>query len=112
MREKTKSTMTWEEAPDIITPKDLSKILGIGIEGARKIFDKNDFPKISKKDIGNIGKADKEAVRLYLQGIKVTTNGKDALLSMIYFELKKLNSKIPIEDEIEILEEEKKENEI
>ena len=98
MRGRTKPTMTWDEAPDTITPKELSQILGIGIEGARNLFDKVDFPKISKKDIGNIGKADKEAVRLYLQGIKFSNNGKEALLTMIYFELKKLNSKLPIEE--------------
>lgn len=99
MRVESKPTMTWEEAPDTISPKDLSQILGIGIEGARKIFDKPDFPKLSKRDIGNIGKADKQAARLYVQGIKFSNNGKEALLTMIYFELKKLNSKIPIEEE-------------
>ena len=99
MRGRTKPTMTWDEAPDTITPKELSQILGIGIEGARNLFDKVDFPKISKKDIGNIGKADKEAARLYIQGVKIKTNSKEALLSMIYFELKKLNSKINTEEE-------------
>lgn len=99
MRGESKSTMKWENAPDTITPKDLSAILGIGIEGARAIFDKEDFPKISKKDIGNIGKADKEAARLYIQGVKIKANRKETLLSMIYFELKKLNSKINTEEE-------------
>ena len=94
MRVSTEPRMKWEEAPDTITPKDLSAILGIGVESARTLFDKNDFPKISKKDIGNTGKADKEAVRLYIQGINLKTNSKEALLGMIYFELKKLNSKI------------------
>lgn len=99
MRGENKPTMTWEEAPDTISPKDLSQILGIGIEGARKVFDKPDFPKIPKKDIGNIGKADKEAARLYIQGVKFSNGGKEALLTMIYFELKKLNSKIQTEEE-------------
>ena len=90
MRIESVPTIKWEEAPDIITPKDLAKILGIGIDSARKIFDKDDFPKISKKDIGNIGKADKEAARLYIQGIRIKTNSKESLLAMIYFELKKL----------------------
>lgn len=99
MRVESIPTMAWEDAPDTIAPKDLAAILGIGIEGARAIFDKDDFPKISKKDIGNIGKADKEAARLYIQGVKIKTNSKDALLSMIYFELKKLNSKINTEEE-------------
>ena len=93
MRGECKPTMTWDEAPDTISPKDLSKILGIGINNARNIFDKSDFPKISKLDIGNIGQADKEATRLYIQGIKIKNNSKDALLSMIYFELKKITTK-------------------
>lgn len=99
MRVETKATMKWENAPDTITPKDLAAILGIGIEGARAIFDKDDFPKISKKDIGNIGKADKEVARLYIQGINVKTHPKESLLTMIYFELKKLNSKTDQEAE-------------
>ena len=99
MRVETKATMKWEDAPDTITPKDLAAILGIGIEGARAIFDKDDFPKISKKDIGNIGKADKEVARLYIQGINVKTHPKETLPTMIYFELKKLNSKTDQEAE-------------
>ena len=99
MRTETKATMKWKNAPDTITPKDLAAILGIGIEGARAIFDKDDFPKISKKDIGNIGKADKEVARLYIQGINVKTHPKETLLTMIYFELKKLNSKTDQEAE-------------
>lgn len=99
MRTETKATMKWENAPDTITPKDLAAILGIGIEGARAIFDKDDFPKISKKDIGNIGKADKEVARLYIQGINVKKHPKESLLTMIYFELKKLNSKTDQEAE-------------
>ena len=71
MRVETKPTMKWEDAPDTITPNDLAAILGIGIGGARAIFDKDDFPKISKRDIGNIGKADKEAARLYIQGVNI-----------------------------------------
>lgn len=99
MRVEPTPIMTWEEAPDTITPKDLAAILGIGIESARAIFDKSDFPKISKKDIGNIGKADKEVARLYIQGINVKTHPKETLLTMIYFELKKLNSKTDQEAE-------------
>lgn len=92
LKVKLEPTLNWEDAPDTITPEDLKNILGIGIEGARKIFNKSDFPKIN--EIGNIGKADKEAARLYIQGIKINkNNSKETLLSMIYFELKKLNLK-------------------
>lgn len=90
MRGDNTPKMSWEEAPDTITPEDLSKILGIGIASARNIFDRTDFPKIPKSIIGNIGKADKEAARLYIQGISTKTQTKESLLSMIYLELKKL----------------------
>lgn len=101
MRGENTPTMTWEEAPDTISPKELSKILGIGIIGARNIFDKPDFPKISKSDIGNIGKADKEAARLYIQGVKIKNNTKESMLSMIYFELRRMNAKVDQRKEIE-----------
>lgn len=98
MRKENSSTMSWEEAPAFISPKELSKITGLGIVKARKIFDKPDFPKIPKSEIGNIGRADKEAAEMYMKGIKFTNNSKDTLLSMIYYELKKINSKIKIEE--------------
>ena len=60
-------TMSWEGAPDTITPEDLSNILGIGIVNARSIFEQKDFPKVSKDIIGNQGRADKEAARMYIQ---------------------------------------------
>lgn len=66
MKVKQLTTMSWQEAPDIITPEDLSKILGCGIATARNKFDEANFPSI--KGMGNLKKADKEAVRLYLQG--------------------------------------------
>lgn len=94
MKNSLKSTMTWKDAPDTITPEDLSKILGIGINMARRLFDKKDFPKVSKADIGNQGRADKEAVRLYLQGIRVREQPQASLLNLIYIELKKLNKKL------------------
>ena len=97
MKKTTKSTMTWKEAPDTITPEDLSKILGIGIISARNIFDRKDFPKVSKYDIGNQGKADKEAARLYLQGFKTNEKSETSLLSLIYLELKKLNERLDYE---------------
>ena len=91
MRVENKPTMTWEEAPDTISPKELSQILGIGIISARNLFDKPDFPKIPKSDIGNIGKADKEVARLYIQGVKLKESNKTVVEYMILQELKKLN---------------------
>lgn len=66
MRFRQTSTMSWQEAPDIIIPEDLAKILGCGIATARNKFNETNFPII--KGLGNLKKADKEAVRLYIQG--------------------------------------------
>ena len=66
MGRKKKAFMLWEEAPDIITPEELSELLNVGIQGARDKFNEKGFPRIS--GLGNIDKADKEAARLYLQG--------------------------------------------
>lgn len=68
MKVKQIVTMSWQEVPDIISPEDLSKILGFGISTARNKFDKTNFSII--KNMGNLKKADKEAVRLYIQGRK------------------------------------------
>ncbi len=94
MRVELTPSMRWEDAPDTITPKDLALILGIGIEGARKIFKRKDFPKISESIIGNIGKADKESARLYIQGFNLKVNPKVDMLNLIYLELKQINSKL------------------
>lgn len=48
MRIKKESRMSWKEAPDIISPEDLSNITGIGIQSCRKLFDSPDFPSINK----------------------------------------------------------------
>ena len=101
MRKDNTPTMTWEDAPDTICPEDLSKILGIGIVNARNLFDKPDFPKIPKSDIGNIGKADKEVVRLYIQGVKVKENNKNVLEYMILQELRKINQNFKYGKEVE-----------
>lgn len=87
---KLKSTMTWEDAPDTITPVELAQILGIGENAARQKFDEKGFPRIP--GLGNIRKADKNAARLYIQGINIKENQKEAINSMLLFELKKLNN--------------------
>lgn len=66
MKTKQTPTLLWQEAPDIISPEDLSKILGCGIATARNKFDETNLPII--KGLGNLKKADKEAARLYIQG--------------------------------------------
>lgn len=105
MKIKKQSILTWNEAPDIITPEDLSKITGLGLQACRKLFDTPSFPSISKKIVGNISKADKAAVRLYLQGFDIKSKDKNALLMLIYQELQKinkLNSKEITEDDYEM----------
>lgn len=104
MRVKRQSTMRWEEAPDIISPEDLQKITGLGLQACRQLFDSPNFPAIPKKIIGNVSKADKEAVRMFLQGFNLKNNSKDVLLMMIYNELKKIN-KTNLEENDEEVEE-------
>lgn len=67
MKEK-KSTKTYEELPDTITPYDYAEWRGIGENKAREIFNKRDFPKIQSVGVKQI--ADKRAVFLYDLGLK------------------------------------------
>lgn len=87
---KVKPTLTWDEAPDTITPVELAQILGVGTPNARQKFDEKGFPRI--QGLGKIRKADKNAARLYIQGINIKENQKEAINSMLLFELKKLNN--------------------
>lgn len=112
MRIKKKSVITWEDAPDTITPKELSDILGIGLDSARKIFKEKDFPNIPESVIGNIGKADKEVARLYIQGIKIKNNTKEDIFKLIYMELRKINLKLDTKNCVESKKEDQKEEEI
>lgn len=67
MKEK-KSTKTYQELPDTITPYDYAEWRGIGENKAREIFNKRDFPKIQSVGVKQI--ADKRAVFLYDLGLK------------------------------------------
>ena len=89
MKVKRESSMSWEEAPNAISPIHLSKILGIGIMSAREIFKNKDFPIIAGTELEPL--AEKEAAKLYLQGIHLKNQPKDALLYLILQELKQLN---------------------
>lgn len=91
-KRKIESSLTWENAPDTIGPSELAKILGIGIPAARDKFKEEKFPRI--KGIGNTYLADKEVARLYIQGINVKNNTKDAINGLLLFEIKKLNSNL------------------
>lgn len=84
--------MSWDEAPDVITPLDLAKILRIGEAAARNKFKEKGFPII--ENLGVTPRAEKEAVKLYLQGIKIKENSKEGLLYMILQELRKQNKEV------------------
>ncbi len=64
MSRQIKPTLKWKDAPDTITPELLSRILGKSPVTTRKYFNEADFPKIKDDFI-----ADKEAVRLWCQGL-------------------------------------------
>ena len=88
-----KSTLTWEEAPETITPLDLAKILGIGQTKAREIFNSKGFPRI--KGIGVKQLADKKMAHLWIKGINVSSSN-DALLISILDVLQEINAKLEV----------------
>ena len=84
--------MSWDEVPDVMSPLDLAKILRIGEAAARNKFKEKGFPII--ENLGVTPRAEKEAVKLYLQGIKIKENSKEGLLYMILQELRKQNKEV------------------
>lgn len=64
MAKKIEPTMKWEDAPDTVTPEIVSKILGKHVITVRKYFNAPGFPLIQNEFI-----ADKEAARLWFQGL-------------------------------------------
>lgn len=66
MQEK-KSTRTYQELPDTITPYDYADWRGIGENKAREIFNSKGFPRI--QGTGTKQVADKRAVLLYELGL-------------------------------------------
>ncbi len=67
MQEK-KSTKTYDELNDTITPYDYAKWRGIGENKAREIFNSKGFPRIKGTGVKQL--ADKRAVYLYDLGLK------------------------------------------
>lgn len=63
-----KSTKTFNDLPDTITPYDYAEWRGIGENKAREIFNSKGFPRI--KGVGVKQIADKRAVFLYELGLK------------------------------------------
>lgn len=66
MQEK-KSTKTYEELPETITPYDYAEWRGIGENKAREIFNRKDFPRIKGTGVKQL--ADKRSVYLYDLGL-------------------------------------------
>lgn len=66
MKEK-KSTKTYEELPDTITPYDYADWRGVGENTARNIFNSKGFPRIQGTGVKQL--ADKRAVYLYELGL-------------------------------------------
>lgn len=62
-----KSTITFKELPDTITPLDYAKWRGIGENKAREIFNRKDFPRIKGTGVKQI--AEKKAVLIYDMGL-------------------------------------------
>lgn len=62
-----KSTKTYEDLPETITPLDYAEWRGIGENKAREIFNSKGFPRIQGTGVKQI--ADKRAVYLYELGL-------------------------------------------
>ena len=62
-----KSSKTYSELPDTITPYDYSEWRGIGESKAREIFNSKGFPRIQGTGVKQL--ADKRAVYLYELGL-------------------------------------------
>ena len=63
-----KSTKTFNELPDTITPYDYAEWRGIGENKAREIFNSKGFPRLQGTGVKQL--ADKTAVYLYDLGLK------------------------------------------
>lgn len=62
-----KSTITFNELPETISPLDYANWRGIGESKAREIFNRKDFPRLKGTGVKQL--ADKIAVRLYDLGL-------------------------------------------
>ena len=49
MPRQVEPSLSWEDAPDTITPTHLGKILGLSLRRANEIFNSKDFPKLPEK---------------------------------------------------------------
>lgn len=63
-----KTTVTFQDLPDTISPIDYANWRGIGENKAREIFNSKGFPRLQGTGVKQL--ADKVAVRLYDLGLK------------------------------------------
>ena len=63
-----KSTISFQDLPDTITPFDYAEWRGIGENKAREIFNSKGFPRLQGTGVKQL--ADKRAVYLYDLGLK------------------------------------------
>ena len=93
------ATLSWENAPDILTPKHLGQLLGISTKKANEIFNAREFPLLSE----NVTKkgAYKYSVAKYLgieiQKEKKENSEKEDVISILREILDTLNQGIIIE---------------
>lgn len=66
--QERKSTVTFTELPDTITPMDYANWRGIGENKAREIFNSKGFPRIQGTGVKQL--ADKRAVFLFELGLQ------------------------------------------
>lgn len=78
-----KSTKTFQELPDTITPIDYAEWRGIGENKAREIFNSEGFPRIQGVGVKQI--ADKRAV--YLHELGLTEEDKKQVLKQMAKEI-------------------------
>ena len=80
MKEK-KSTKTYADLPDTITPMDYAEWRGIGENKAREIFNSKGFPRIVGTGVKQI--ADKRAVMIFDLGSVLTPEMAKELIKEI-----------------------------
>ena len=78
-----KSTVTFKELPETISPLDYANWRGIGENKAREIFNSKGFPRLKGTGVKQL--ADKRAVLLYELGLK--EEDKQAVLKEIAKEI-------------------------
>lgn len=88
-------TMTWENAPETITPIHLAKIIGVGETTARNIFNRKDFPRIKGTGVKQL--ADKQMAHLWVKGINTSSDNNTLLISILDI-LEKINNKMEVEN--------------